>query len=156
MHGWNGVRATWPWQETMHYEECIYTASCTASLQLLFSRFICFRIIASFFARPPSPVHIYSYVFTPGLYRIDMGVFLALGAMGPNMPLQATVWPTPSDEIAQPLLRLPSVCFVYIGPCAWSGCGERSINSIWSWQVLADILQATYLGKDFLSTKLGN
>ena len=57
-----------------------------------------------------------------------MGVFLSAGAMGLNMPLQATIWPTPSGEIAQPLLQLSSVCIVCIGPCAWSGCGERSTN----------------------------
>ena len=53
------------------------------ALQLLFSRFVSFRVsfiaIAVFF-RPPTPacIYIYSYVSTPGLYRIDMGVFLAL------------------------------------------------------------------------------
>ena len=30
------------------------------------------------FAYPPSPVYTSSYIFTPGLYRIDMGVFLTL------------------------------------------------------------------------------
>ena len=31
-----------------------------------------------FLAHPPLPVYIHSYVFTPGLYRIDMRVFFAL------------------------------------------------------------------------------
>ena len=47
------------------------------ALQLLFSQFISFRAIASLF-RPPTPAYLYSYVFTPGPYRIDMGVFFAL------------------------------------------------------------------------------
>ena len=72
-HGHN----PWPRRETVYHEECIETAVLFA-LQLLFSRFISFRVIASFFAHPPLLVNLYSNLFSPGLYRIDMGVFLAL------------------------------------------------------------------------------
>ena len=51
------------------------------ALHLLFSRFVSFRVsfiaIAVFF-RLPTPTYIYSYISTPGLYRVDIGVFLAL------------------------------------------------------------------------------
>ena len=50
------------------------------TLQILFSRFISFRasfrVVISFFANLPLPLYIFS--FTLGLYRIDIGVFLAL------------------------------------------------------------------------------
>ena len=63
------------WQETVSQEECIYTAVSTAialqSIHLFQSHCINF-----------SPAHtclyIYSHVLTPGLYQIDMGIFLAL------------------------------------------------------------------------------
>ena len=67
-------------EETESHEECINTAICTAialqSIRLFQSLLHC---NCSLF-RPPTPacIYIYSYVFTPGLYRIDMGVFLAL------------------------------------------------------------------------------
>ena len=77
-----GHEATWPhgkkatWQETVSHEECIYMAVCSAmvlqSIHLFQSHCIVF-----------SPTHpcLYIYIatfFTPGLYRIDIGVFLAL------------------------------------------------------------------------------
>ena len=63
-----------------------------------------------FFAHPPLPVYIYSYVFTPGLYRIDIGVCLRCGN-GPEYTFRVTVRPTQGDEIGQPCWQLP--------PCAW-------------------------------------
>ena len=47
---------------------------------------ISFRAIA-FLSYPPTPV--YSFIFTPGLCRTDMGVFLALGYE--DMPVQASI-----------------------------------------------------------------
>ena len=82
------------------------------ALQWFFSRFISFRFSTSFLARPPSPVYIAT--FSLQVYITRHEIFLSAGAMGLNMPLQASVWPTPSGEIAQPLLQLPSVCIVCI------------------------------------------
>ena len=49
------------------------------ALELLFSRFISFRVITYFFS-PAYALHIYtySYISTPDQYRIDVGVFLML------------------------------------------------------------------------------
>ena len=46
------------------------------ALQLLFSRFISFRVIAYFFP-PAHPLPVYTYI-TPGQYRMNVGVSLAL------------------------------------------------------------------------------
>ena len=79
------------------------------ALPLLFSRFISFRVIASFFARPLSPVSTHGYVSTPSLYQIDIGVLLALGR--------------PEYASCRPLFGLPFVvglpkhCYSY-PPCA--------------------------------------
>ena len=82
------------------------------ALQMPSSRFISFKVIASLFAHPPSPVYTYKDVPTPGLYRIDMGIFLALGR-----PEYASCRPLsglpPSGGITQPLLQILYVC---IGP----------------------------------------
>ena len=45
------------------------------TLYLLYSRYISFRVTVSF--SPAHPLYIYSYEPTPGLHRIDIGVFLA-------------------------------------------------------------------------------
>ena len=77
----------WPWQwqekekqETVYHEECINTPICTAialqSIHLFQSLLQKHCILFS----PTHPcLYIYSYVFTPGLYRIDMRVFLRCG-----------------------------------------------------------------------------
>ena len=62
------------------------------NVQLLFFRYISFRVIVSLF-RPPTPayiyiyVYVYSYVSTPGLYQVDIAVFSALshGLVGFNI-----------------------------------------------------------------------
>ena len=59
----------WPWQETVYHEECISTAFCTAialqSIYLFQSHCLIF-----------CPSTLSCMYITPGLYRIDMGVFL--------------------------------------------------------------------------------
>ena len=62
----------WPWRGTVDHEECINTAFGTA---IALIRFVFFRVIASFL-RLPTPACVY---VTLGLYRIDIGVFLARG-----------------------------------------------------------------------------
>ena len=96
-------QATWPWRETVHNEECIYTAPRTAiALQSIHL----FQSHCIFFRPPTVPV----YIATSHSRSISnrYGSFLSAGAMGLNMPLQASVWPTPSGEIAQTLLQLLS------------------------------------------------
>ena len=60
----------------VYHEECIYTARCTVialqSIHLFQSHDILFSP-----AHPLLYVYIYSYVSTPGLYRIGIGVFLS-------------------------------------------------------------------------------
>ena len=69
------------------------------ALPLLLSLFIFFRVIASF-----SPAQPFTYIHINA-------TSMSAGTMG---PLEATVWPNPYNEIAQPLLQPP---FMWIGPC---------------------------------------
>ena len=97
----------WPWRETgetVYHEECMYTACRTAiALQSVHL----FQNHCIFFARPP-PSYTYGYISTPGRYRIDMGIFLALGR-----PEYASCGPL----IGLPLVvGLPKHCYSYL-PC---------------------------------------
>ena len=86
------------------------------ALRFLFSRFIPFRVIASF-----SSVHPFLYIhiqlrFHSESDQIDMGVFLARGK-GPQYASRRPLFGLPpSGGIAQPPLQIPSV---YMGPWAW-------------------------------------
>ena len=65
-------------EETGSHEECINTAICNcSSVDSSLAESLSLHL-QSFFAHPPLPAYTYIYVITPGLYRIDMGVFLAL------------------------------------------------------------------------------
>ena len=66
-------------QETAYQEECINTAVCTA-IALQSSHLFQSLLQKHCTLSPTHPcLYIHSYVFTPGLYRIDMGVFLRYG-----------------------------------------------------------------------------
>ena len=80
-------------------------------LQLLFSRFISFKV--SFrsitFFRPPTTTYIYIFIYSRSISN-RYGSLLSALAMGLNIPLGVTVRPTYSNEIGPTMLQLP--------PCA--------------------------------------
>ena len=74
----NGKKTRSRKQETVYHEECMNTAICTAiALQPIHLFQSLLRKYCILF-RPPTPACIFIY-FTPGLYRMDMGVFLRCG-----------------------------------------------------------------------------
>ena len=72
MHVFRHGHGPWSWMERQFYEERIYTALWPAiALQSIHL----FQSYCIFFGRPThSCIYIASYVFTPGLYRMDIGV----------------------------------------------------------------------------------
>ena len=91
----------------VYHEECTYTACCTAialqSIHLFQSHCILFSLTH------PLPVYTHGYISTPGQYRIDMGVFLALGR--PEYASGRPLFGLPrGGGMAQTLLQLPSLC----------------------------------------------
>ena len=108
-------------KKTVYHKECIndavYTAITLWSMQSLSESP---STALHFFAYSLLPVYIYSYVFTPGPYRIDRSLLSAV-AMRLKIPLRVTVRPTYSDEIGQPRYSyLPVHCMRF----AWFECGE--------------------------------
>ena len=95
MHGWIGVQVQ-AFSHSHGGRQCTMRNAyiLLVALQLLFSRSLSFRIIASCFARPPSSVHTYSYVSTPGLYRLDMGLSLAVASSGSKTAQAYTAIPS--------------------------------------------------------------
>ena len=73
---WIRMAMTKEKQDTMSHEESINTAFLHCNCSAVDSSPS--ESLQSFSTRPPLPAYIYSYIYTPGLYRIDMGVFLAL------------------------------------------------------------------------------
>ena len=68
----------------MHHEGVLYTHPAPGHGSSF--DFISFRAI-TFLSHPPTPV--YSFIFTSGLCRTDLGVFLPLGYQ--DMPVQAYI-----------------------------------------------------------------
>ena len=99
----------------MSFQECIYTAICTAiALQSIRLFQSLLHRIAVFLAHPPLPVCVY---IEPHFYSRSIlhryGSLLSAVEMGLNIPSGVTLWPTHGNEIGQIRLQLP--------PCALHG-----------------------------------
>ena len=91
---------------------------CSFALQLLYSRSISFRLIA-YFSPPARPLPVCTYL-TPGRWRTEMGVFLALGG-GPECASCRPLFGLPL-VVGSPKhsLQLPSLCFYWtMGVDVW-------------------------------------
>ena len=67
VHGYNYGVWLWLWRETVYHEGCI--------LHCNRSSFDSSLLESLYLYHPPTPTYMYSYLFTPSLYRIDVALF---------------------------------------------------------------------------------